>query len=244
MQKFRHLFQKLLVLVKVFARVWRVNGHDEHGSKSRWTLLLSCLLWLLRWPCETSPVHCPKDFTEDSIPNSSSQSLHSLCNPCFPDAVSPSLRSESSSFCLCRAKKHRLGKTRNFRTYFGPGSDSSSADKLSLGLKFNRWDTGVTFRPEWRSMSETVFTHYDPVETWYTCQSDVWLDDVKSFDPRLMRCVIVIHPYPMETKSLLTESAFLSCAKTYVDETRVSPDLHNDKRVTMNKRQRNEIPTA
>ena len=29
------------------------------------------------------------------------------------------------------------GKTRNFRMYIGPGSDGSSADKLSLDLKFN-----------------------------------------------------------------------------------------------------------
>ena len=55
------------------------------------------------------------------------------------------------------------GKTRNFR--IGLGSDGSSADKLSLDLKFNPWDTAITFRPEWRSMSKTVFTQYDPFET-------------------------------------------------------------------------------
>ena len=66
----------------------------------------------------------------------------------------------------------------------------------------------------------------------------------KSFDPRPMRCVIVIHPHPMEITSLLTESGLLSCARTYVDDFRVSPDLHNDKRVTMNKRQKNEISNS
>ena len=69
--------------------------------------------------------------------------------------------------------------------YFGPGSDGSSADKLSLDLKFNPWDTAIPFKPEWRSMSKTVFTQYDPLEHWYTCQSDVRLDDVKRFYPRL-----------------------------------------------------------
>ena len=54
------------------------------------------------------------------------------------------------------------GKTRHLRTYIGPGSDGSSADKLSLDLKFNPWDTAITFRPEWRSMSKTVFMQYDP----------------------------------------------------------------------------------
>ena len=107
----------------------------------------------------------------------------------------------------------RKDKTRNFRTYIGPGSDGSIADKLSLDLEFNPWDTGISFRLEWHSMSKTVFTQYDPFETWYTCQSDVWLDDVKAFHPRPLRCVIVIHPYRVENTSLLTESAFLSCAK-------------------------------
>ena len=86
---------------------------------------------------------------------------------------------------------------RNFRMYSGPGSDGSSADKLSLDLKFKPWDTAITFRPEWRSMSKTVFTHYDPFEPWYTEQSGVWLDDVKTFDHRPMRCVIVVQPYSL-----------------------------------------------
>ena len=109
----------------------------------------------------------------------------------------------------------RKGKIRNCRMYIGLGSDGSSAGKLSLDLKFNPWDRAITFRPEWRSMSKTVFTQYDPLETWYTCQSDVWPDDVKTFCPRPMRCVIVVHPYPLaqEDTILLTESAFFSCAK-------------------------------
>ena len=55
--------------------------------------------------------------------------------------------------------------------YIGLGSDSS-ADKLSLDLKFNPWETAITVRPEWRSMSKTVFSEYDPSEFWYTEQSD------------------------------------------------------------------------
>ena len=70
---------------------------------------------------------------------------------------------------------------RHFRMYIGLGSDGSSADKLSLHLMFNPWDTAITFRLEWRSMSKTVFTQYDPFESWYTEHSDVWLDDVKTF---------------------------------------------------------------
>ena len=81
-------------------------------------------------------------------------------------------------------------EARNFRMYIGLGSDGSSADKLSLDLKFNPWDTAITFRSEWRSMSKTVLTQYDPFETGYTCQSIVWLDDLKRFYPRSMRCVI------------------------------------------------------
>ena len=80
---------------------------------------------------------------------------------------------------LLFTEAEKKGKTRNFRMYIGRGSDGSSADKLSLDLKFNPWDTAITFRPEWRSMSKTVFTQYDASETWYTCQSHVWLDDGK-----------------------------------------------------------------
>ena len=60
---------------------------------------------------------------------------------------------------LLFADADQKGKTRNFRTYIGAGSDGSSADKLSLDLKFNPWDNAITFRPQWRSMSKTVFTH-------------------------------------------------------------------------------------
>ena len=103
------------------------------------------------------------------------------------------------------------GKTRKFRTYIGAGSDGSSADKLSLDLKFNPWDNAITFRPQWRSMSKTVFTHYDPSESWYIEQSDVWLDDVKTFYDRPMRSGIVLHPYLLaqDDTVLLAESAYL-----------------------------------
>ena len=93
--------------------------------------------------------------------------------------------------------------------------------KLSLDFKFDPWDTGITFRPEWRSMSTAVFKQYDPSESWYTEQSDVWLDNVKTFYHRPVRCVIVVHPYSLaqEDTALLTESAYLSCAKN-IDDSR------------------------
>ena len=71
----------------------------------------------------------------------------------------------------------------------------------------------------------------------------MWLGDVKTCYPRPMRCVIVVHPYPLaqEDTILLTESVFFSCAKICIDDSRFSPDLHKDKRVTLNKRQKNEI---
>ena len=52
-----------------------------------------------------------------------------------------------------------------------------------------------------------------------------------------MRCVLVVHPYSLaqEDTTLLTESAFLSCAKICVDDSRFSPDLQKDRRVTLNK---------
>ena len=43
---------------------------------------------------------------------------------------------------------------------------------------------------------------------------------------------------------MLTESAFLSCAKICIDGSRFSPDLHKDKRVTLNKTQQNVITNS
>ena len=57
-----------------------------------------------------------------------------------------------------------------------------------------------------------------------------------------MRCVIVVHPYPLpqEDTALLAESAYLPCAKTCFDDSRYCRDLYEDKRVTLNKKQKNE----
>ena len=40
---------------------------------------------------------------------------------------------------------------------------------------------------------------------------------------------------------MLKQYAFLSCAKICVDDSRFSPDLHKDRRVTVNKKQKSEI---
>ena len=56
---------------------------------------------------------------------------------------------------------------RKFRTFCGPGSDSSSADMLSsLDLKFKPRDTAITFRPIWRALYKTVLKQYDALEPW------------------------------------------------------------------------------
>ena len=47
---------------------------------------------------------------------------------------------------LLHAEAEKKGKIRNFLMYMGSGSDGSSAAKLSIDLKFNPWDTAITFR--------------------------------------------------------------------------------------------------
>ena len=58
-----------------------------------------------------------------------------------------------------------------------------------------------------------------------------------------MGCVIVVHVYPVDPEDpvLWKQYAFLSCAKRCVDDSRFSPDLHKDRRVTLNKKQKNDI---
>ena len=53
------------------------------------------------------------------------------------------------------------GRTRDFYMYVGPGSDGSSAHKLSLNLKFNPQDTGISLRSKRQPMIKTVFTQYN-----------------------------------------------------------------------------------
>ena len=47
---------------------------------------------------------------------------------------------------LLFTEAEQKGKARNFRMYIGSGSEGSSADKVSLDLKFNPWDTAITFQ--------------------------------------------------------------------------------------------------
>ena len=95
-------------------------------------------------------------------------------------------------------------------------------------------------------MSKTVFTQYDPSESWHTEQSDAWLDDVKTFYHRPMRYVIVVHPHflAQDDTALLAESAYLSCANICIDYSGFSPDMYKDKRVKLNKKQKKEISNS
>ena len=61
-----------------------------------------------------------------------------------------------------------------------------------------------------------------------------------------MRCVIAVHPYPFTQRDTdqLAEYAYLSCAKIRIDDPLFSPDLQNDKRVTLNKKQKSELSNS
>ena len=87
-----------------------------------------------------------------------------LCYRCLSMNLEWKYEFKMSSFTttilnLLFAEADQKGKTRNFQTYIGPGSNSLSADKLSLDLKFNPWDTAITFRLELLSMSKSLLTH-------------------------------------------------------------------------------------
>ena len=200
------------------------------------------------WPVKLEPVSKTQPSRESGIGCrrrfSQAAPLYELGEWKYEFKMPSLIDYDKTEFALRRSGAE--GKTQHLQMHIGPGSDGSSADKLSLDLKFNSWDTAIIFQPEWRSMSKTVFTQYDPFESWYTEHSDVWLDDVRTFYHRPMRCVIVVHPYPLaqEDTALLTESTFLSCAKICITDSRLSPDLHMDKRVTLHKKQKNDISNS
>ena len=114
--------------------------------------------------------------------------------------------------------------------------DGSSADKVSLDLKFNPWDTAITCRTEWRALCEIFFAQCDPLEPWNIEQSSVLLDDVKT----PVRCMIVVHPNTFE-QDAGQPSAYLS-----IDPSAggfFTPDVQIDKRVTVSKRQKKTLST-
>ena len=116
---------------------------------------------------------------------------------------------------LLFTEAEQKGRTRDFRMYIGLGSAGSSTDKLCLDLRFSPWDIAITHRSEWHSTSKTVFTQYDPSGSRCTEQSDVWLDDVKTFYHRPIRCVAIVHQYfPAQRApfSCVTPSACVSTA--------------------------------
>ena len=136
----------------------------------------------------------------------------------------------------------RNGKSHNFRTYIGPGSDVSSTDNLSLVLKFNPRNTAMSSRPGEEHFScKTVPSHYDLQEDWCTEQKDVWLDWVKTFSYRPVRCLITVHPYfsAQRRTELLAKSVHLSRAKFVVNVPCSPSDPYIDKRATLNKKQEN-----
>ena len=70
-----------------------------------------------------------------------------------------------------------------------------------------------------------------------------WLDDVKTFYHRPIRCVVNVHPYflALRDTDLLAELAHLSCAKVCMDVSSFSSEFSEDKHATLNRRQTNEI---
>ena len=127
----------------------------------------------------------------------------------------------------------------------GSWSDGSSTDKLSLDPRVNPWDTAVTHRPDWHSMSKTIFAQYDPSGSWCTEQSVLWLDDVKTFCHRPIRCVAKCPPIFYSTTG--HRPVGRTCtprAKTYIDVSSLSPDLYKDKHATLNRRQNNVISSS
>ena len=77
------------------------------------------------------------------------------------------------------------------------------------------------------------------IEPWNIEQSSVWLDDVKIFSHRSMRCMIVVHPYTF-LQDPGPPSAYLSTADPVADGS-FTTDLQKDKLVTLNKQQKKTL---
>ena len=83
-------------------------------------------------------------------------------------------------------------------------------------------------------MSKTVFTQC----VLYTEQKDAWLDDVKTFCYRPIRCLIVVHPYFTLNRGRHVLTSHVQ--KIYVTVSRFPSTPFKDKYPTLNERQKNE----
>ena len=213
-----------------------------------------------------NPCPCPEEPSETSVHQTSTETPSSQSSARIAEQVSRMTLASSSS-CRYLSKNLQNGNTnskcrRSLRQYwtcstqrrrrrarfelFGCTLDLDQTVQAQTSCLLIWSSTVGTQRtpsgPKWRSMGKTVFTQCDPLEPWCTCQSNVCLDDVKRFYPRPISCLIVVHPYSLEPEDsvLSKQYAFLSCAKICVDDSRFSPDLHKDRRVTLNKKKQNE----
>ena len=70
-----------------------------------------------------------------------------------------------------------IGKTRNHRTYIGPGADGSSDDKIAVELRYRSQDNKLTFDTPWRDYVKTTFVQFRG-EDWRCKEVDVPIGQV------------------------------------------------------------------
>ena len=53
-----------------------------------------------------------------------------------------------------------MNRTRNHRSYIGPGSDGSSNDKIAVEFRYRNRDNSVSFDTPWNDYVKTTYVHF------------------------------------------------------------------------------------
>ena len=133
------------------------------------------------------------------------------------------------------------GKTRNHRTYIGPGADGSSDDKIAVEVRYNNINKKVSYSHQWKDYVKTTFVQY-PGESWICKEVDTAIGDVRDVSEdgkRPERCAIFIQP---QADDECPTAYFTTCTDhglaAFEGIQSLRPDLEKDKKVTMSKKQR------
>ena len=141
-----------------------------------------------------------------------------------------------------------MDRTRNHRTYIGPGADGSSNDKICVEFRYRSKDNSVRFDTPWNDYVKTTYVQFHG-EKWKCIEAEIPVGEVNQTGMP-DRTIMFVQP-----RADVRPTAYLSKASegdddcdfhftTYENLRSFRPDLTVDKKVTMNKKQRAIVTTG
>ena len=135
-----------------------------------------------------------------------------------------------------------MDRTRNHRTYIGPGADGSSNDKICVEFRYRSKDNSLRFDVPWNDYVKTTYVQHHGKE-WECIETEIPIGEVNPTGTP-DRTIMFVQP-----KSDTRPTAYFSNVDqsdgecdfhftSYESLRSFRPDLTVDKKITMNKKQR------